>query len=322
MTRASANLFFVLTMLTPVPGMAQGYPSKPVHVIVPFAAGAGTDVFARVIGAKLADSLKQSFVVENRTGAGSTIGTAIVAHAPADGHTLLFNGISMAFNATLYTDLPYDTLKDFAPVTVVAMSPNVLTVTASGPFKSAADLIRFAKSSPGKLNYGSGGVGGSDHVCAEYFLSMTGTKALNVTYKGGAPALVDLAGGKLDFVIVSAFQMIMPLVKAGRVRTLAVSTASRMPLLPDVPTIAESGVPGFDYATWYAIWAPAGTPRPVLTELNAEIRQALQAADVRERLAALGAEPAWKSVDDATAFVKTEVAKWAPIIRTFNQPPK
>ena len=269
MTRASVNLFCVLMVLAPVLSTAQGYPSKPVHIIVPFAAGAGTDVFARLIGAKLSESLKQSVVVENRTGAGSTIGTATVARAAADGYTLLFNGISMAFNATLFTDLPYDTLKDFAPVSVVAMSPNVLTVPAGGPFKSAAELIQFAKANPGKLNFGSGGVGGSDHVCAEYFLSMIGAKALNVAYKGGAPALIDLAGGKLDFVIVSAFQMIMPLAKAGRVRTLAVSTASRMPLLPDVPTIAESGVPGFDYATWYAMWAPAGTPRLIIIELNA-----------------------------------------------------
>jgi len=300
---------------------AEPYPVRPVRVIVPQAPGGGIDFMARLFGARLSEALRQSFVVDNRTGAGSTIGTAIVARAAPDGHTLLFNSISMAFNATLFNDLPYDTLKDFAPVAVVANTPNVLVVAASGSFKSVQDVIRSARANPGKLNYGSGGIGGSDHVCMEYFLAVAGIKAVNVAYKGAAPALVDLAAGKIDLSFAPMASSVA-LVKAGRLRALGVSTAKRTPLAPDLPTMAESGLAGFDYATWYGVWAPARTPAPVLQRLSEEMRQALQLPELRERLAVQGAEPAWRAVDDTTAFVRAEVARWAPIIRTFGAQPK
>ena len=298
---------------------AKDYPNKPVRLIVPFAAGGGIDFMARLVGSKLSESLGQSFVVDNRTGAGSTIGTAIAAKAAADGHTLLVNSISLAFNATLYKDLPYDTIKDLAPVSPVATSPNVLTVHPSVPAKSVQELILLVKARPGKLNYGSGGVGGSDHVCTEYFLSVAGIKVVNVTYKGSVPALTDLAAGNLDLAL-APIAPTLPLVKAGKLRALGVTSAKRTPILPEAPTIAESGLPRFEYATWYGLWASAGTPRPIIMKLNDEVRKALLLPDVRERMAFQGAEPLWSPVEEYSAFVKAEIAKWAPIIKAFSLP--
>jgi tripartite-type tricarboxylate transporter receptor subunit TctC len=295
----------------PAAGTAGDFPSKPVRMIVPQAPGGGIDFMARLVG--------HSVVVDNRTGAGSTIGTNIVAKSTPDGYTLAVNSISMAFNVTLYNDLPYDTLRDLVSVSMLASSPNVMTVNPSTGAKSVQEVIRRARASPGKLNYGSGGVGGSDQVCTEYFLKAAGISIVNVSYKGSAPALIDLAAGALD-VAIAPIASSMALVKAGKLRALAVTTAQRSPLLPEIPTIAESGVPRFEYGTWYGVWAPSGTPRPVLTRLNEEIRKAVFSADVRERMASQGAEPAWRSVDDFNAFFRAEVARWAPIIRNFSQP--
>lgn len=296
---------------------AKDYPVRPVRLVVPQAPGGGIDFMARLIAAKLTDSLGQSVIVENRTGAGILIGTGIVVKSTADGHTLAVSSISMAFNVNLYKKLPYDTLKDLAPVGRIATSPNVLSVGLAGP-KSVQELIQLAKSRAGKLNYGSGGIGGSDHVCMEYFLSVAGIKAVNVSYKGSAPALIDLAAGAID-VSFAPIASTMPLAKAGRLRILAVSTTKRTPTLPDVPTVAESGLPRFDYTTWYGLWAPAGTPRPVLERINDELRKALASPELRERIAAQGAETAPMTVDEFTAFFRAEVAKWAPIVKPFAE---
>jgi len=320
-TRILVTVFCVAGALPAAPvcaaERAKSYPDRPVRLVVPQAPGGGIDFMARLIALRLTDSLGQPVIVDNRTGAGSTIGTAIVVKSAADGHTLAVGSISMAFNPTLYKDLPYDTLKDLAPVGRIAISPNVLSVNLSGP-KSVQELIQLAKSRPGKLNYGSGGIGGSDHVCMEYLLSVAGIKAVNISYKGSAPALVDLAAGALDMSF-APIASTMPLVKASKLRVLAVSTAKRTPTLPEVPTMAESGLPRFDYSTWYGLWGPAGTPRPVLARINDELRKALAASDIKERIVSQGAETAPMSVDEFTAFFRAEVAKWAPIIKPFAE---
>ena len=298
---------------------ASKFPAKTVRVIVPQAPGGGIDFMARQYASRLSESLGQQFIVDNRTGAGATIGTGIVAKATPDGYTLLVSSISTAFNATLYRNLPFDTVKDLAAVSLLATTPNVLVVHAAKGAKSVMELINLAKANPGKLNYGSGGVGGSDHVCTEYFLRTAGIKMVNVSYKGSAPALVELAGGALD-AAVPPLASAMPLLKGGRLRALGVTTAKRTPFLPDVPTIAEAGLPRFEYSTWYGMWSASGTPRPILAKLNTEIRKVHLVPEVRERLSFQGAEPAWSSVDDFSAFFKAEVARWAPIIKDFSLP--
>ena len=297
---------------------AEVFPAKPVRLVVPQAAGGGIDFMARLIGVKLSDSTGQSFVVDNRTGAGSTIGTNIVAKAAPDGYTLLANSISMAFNDTLYSKLPYDSIKDFSPVSLLAISANVLTVGPSSSAKTVQDLVQLAKSRPGKLNYGSGGIGGSDHVCSEYFQSVTGTKLVNVSYRGSAPALADLAAGMIEMAFAPIASG-MPLITSGKLRALGVSTTKRAPLLPTVPTLIEAGVPKFDYSTWYGIWATGGVLQPVVAKLNSEIGKALQAVDVRERMAALGAEASWSNAQQFSAFYQSEIKRWEPLLRTFAQ---
>lgn len=302
----------------PLADAAEVFPAKAVRLVVPQAAGGGIDFMARLMAVKLSDSTGQSFVVDNRTGAGSTIGTNIVAKAAPDGYTLLANSISMAFNDTLYKKLPFDSIKDFSPVSLIAISPNVLTVGPSSSAKTVQDLVQLAKSRPGKLNYGSGGIGGSDHVCSEYFQSVTGIKLVNVSYRGSAPALADLAAGMIEMAFAPIASG-MPLISSGKLRALGVSTVKRALLLPAVPTMAEAGLPKFDYSTWYGIWATGGVPRPIVGKLNAEIGKAVQATDVRERMAALGAEASWSNAEQFSAFYQSEIKRWEPILRTFAQ---
>jgi tripartite-type tricarboxylate transporter receptor subunit TctC len=319
--KATASAFF-LFLTVPVLHAAEtaaNYPTKTVRVIVPQAPGGGIDFMARQYSMKLSESLGQQFIVDNRTGAGSTIGTALVAKGTPDGYTLLVSSISTAFNASLYKNLPFDTVRDLAGVSLLARTPNVLVVNAAKGPKSVSELITLAKANAGKMNYGSGGVGGSDHVCTEYFLRTAGIKLTNVSYKGSAPALVELAAGATEMAF-PPLASAMPLVKGGRLRALGVSTAKRTPFLPDVPTVAEAGLPKFEYSTWYGMWAPTGTPRAVLTKVNAETRKASGLPDVRERLSFQGAEPASASVDEFSAFFKAEVARWAPIIKDFSVP--
>jgi tripartite-type tricarboxylate transporter receptor subunit TctC len=224
----------------------------------------------------------------------------------------------MAFNDTLYSKLPYDSIKDFSPVSLLAISANVLTVGPSSSAKTVQDLVQLAKSRPGKLNYGSGGIGGSDHVCSEYFQSVTGTKLVNVSYRGSAPALADLAAGMIEMAFAPIASG-MPLITSGKLRALGVSTTKRAPLLPTVPTLIEAGVPKFDYSTWYGIWATGGVPQPVVAKLNSEIGKALQAVDVRERMAALGAEASWSNAQQFSTFYQSEIKRWEPLLRTFAQ---
>ena len=308
---------FAATDVADAGEVATAYPIKTARVVVPQAPGGGIDFMARQYSQRLSESLGHQFVVDNRTGAGATIGTAIVAKATADGYTLLVSSISTAFNATLYRKLPYDTTNDLSGVSLLATSPNVLVVHAARGPKSVRELIEMAQASPGKLNYGSGGIGGSDHVCTEYFLRAAGVKVVNVTYKGSAPALVDLASATLDMAI-PPLASATPLLKSGRLRALGVTTLKRTSLLPEVPTIAEQGVASFEYSTWYGMWAPSGVPRTTTAKLNNELRKASLVPELRERLAIQGAEPAWLSVSDFNRFFIAEIERWAPIIRDFT----
>ncbi len=290
------------------------YPSKPVRIIVPFSAGGGVDILARRFGAKFAESLRQSFTIENRTGAGGTIGVHTAARAVPDGSVLVLTSNSLVFNATLYKDLPYDTLKDLAPISPVASSPNVLVVHPSLPVKSVREFVRFAKARPGALRYGSGGVGGSSHICAEYLFKEAGLKVGHVPYRGVPPSLTDLISGQIDLVM-APISTAPALLKAGRLRALGVTSSSRSAILPDVPTISESGITNFNYTTWYGLLAPAGTPAGVISRLNNETRRAAQAPDMREKLLVDGVEPQWSSAEAFAATIRSEITKWAPILR-------
>lgn len=297
--------------------VSDNYPSKPVRVIVPFSAGGGVDIVARTIAAKLADVFKQSFVIENRTGAGGTIGEAAAAQAAPDGHTLLLTSISLAFNPSTYPNLPYDTVRDLAAVTLAANGPNVLVVHPSLPVKSVQELIRFAKARPGKLSYGGGG--GASQISAEYFLRTAGVSMVLIPYKGVPPALVDLMAGHID-LSMATIAPVMPFVRVGRLRALGITTAKRTPIMPETPTIDESGLPGFEFSTWYGILATAGSPRAVITKLNAEVSKVVQMQDVRDRLAAEGLEPAWNTPEEFSDYIKAEIVKWRPIIKAGGAP--
>ena len=290
------------------------YPAKPVRIIVPFTASGGVDILARRFGAKFAESLKQSFTIENRTGAGGTIGVSAAARAVPDGSVLVLTSNSLVFNATLYKDLPYDTLKDLAPISLVANSPNVLVVHPSLPVKSMQEFVRFAKARPGTLHYGSGGVGGSSHICAEYLLKELGLKVVHVPYKGVPPSLTDVISGQIDLVM-APISIVPELLRAGRLRALGVTSTNRSAIMPEVPTISESGIANFNYTTWYGLLAPAGTPAGIISILNAETRRAAQAPDMRVKLLADGVEPQWSSAESFAATIKLEITKWAPVLR-------
>lgn len=295
---------------------AENYPVKAVRMIVPFSAGGGVDMVARAIGMKLTDTLKQSFVIDNRTGAGGSIGPGVVARAEPDGYTLLLTSISLAFNATLYPNLPYDTLNELTAITLVANSPNVMVVHPSMPVKTVKELIAFAKGRPGQLNYGTGGVGGSSHIAAEYFLRAAGLQIVHVPYKGVAPALTELLAGNIH-LSMAPIAPALPLTRTGRLRALGVSTATRTSLMPDIPTIAEAGLSGFDYSTWYGLLATGGTPKAVVTKLNEELKRVLQSNDLRDRMVPQGLEPTWMTPEQFSAYLKSEIVKWAPILKAI-----
>ena len=288
------------------------YPSKSVRMIVPFSPGGGVDFIARLIGSKLSDALKQSFVIDNRTGAGGTIGVAVAAKAPPDGYTLVLTSISLAFSPSLYQNLPYDTLTDLAPISLVANSPNVLVTHPSLPVKSVRELINFAKARPGKLSYGGGG--GASQISAQYFVRTAGISMVLVPYKGVPPALIDLIAGNIDLSMATIAPAV-PFIRTRKLRALGVTTPKRSAIVPDIPTIAESGLPGFEFSTWYGLLATGGTPRPIITTLNSEVSRMLQLREVRERMVLQGVEPAWNTPEEFGAYIKAEIAKWAPIIK-------
>jgi tripartite-type tricarboxylate transporter receptor subunit TctC len=292
----------------------QKFPSKPIRMIVPFSAGSQTDILARLIGQKMNESWGQQIVVDNRPSAGGTIAAGIVATAPADGHTLMLHSVGHAINASLYSKLPFDTMRDFAGVSQVASVPNVLVVAPSLGVKSAKDLIALAKQKPGTINFGSAGIGSGTHINAEQFKVAAGINVVHVPYKGTPEALTDTMTGRIQFFF-SPLVPATPFIKEGRLLALAVSTAQRSPVLPDVPTVAEAAVPGFEYDQWYGILAPRATPKAVLNQLSKEIARILDLPDVRKTFQTQGAVAKPSTPEQFDSFIRVEIDKLARVIK-------
>jgi len=301
--------------------LAHTYPVKPVRVVVPYTAGGSMDILSRLISQKMNEAFDQTLIIDNRTGAGGNIGTELVARAAPDGYTLLTAGIGiMAINPSLYSKLPYDPIKDFEAITLLAKMPNMLAVSPALPVKSVSELIALAKAKPGVLNYGSAGSGSNPHILAEYFKLRTNTDIQDIPYKGVPPALSDLIAGQLSMVFATV-PTVLPQAKAGRVRALAVTSAKRLALVPELPTIAEAGVPDYEATQWIGMLAPAGTPKDIVAQLNARIVKTLQRADVRERLGTEMVEPVGSTPDEFRAFMKAEIARWAPVVKASGMKP-
>jgi tripartite-type tricarboxylate transporter receptor subunit TctC len=294
------------------PAAAPDYPNHQVTFIVPFAPAGGTDVLARLLAEKLEQELGESFVVENRPGAGTVIATNFVAKSPPDGYTIMMDVSSLAIDVTLYKSLPYDPAQDLALVALIARVPFVLVVSPSLPVNSVEDLIKLAKERP--LSYGSGGIGAFHHLAAALFCSMTGIKMTHVPYRGTAPALNDLMGGYIQLMF-SDLGPALPLIDAGKIRPLAVTTKERFAALPDVPPLADAGVPGFDAAAWQGVIAPAKTPEPILTKLNSTLNAIMAMGDVRTRMKDFGMIPVGTgSLDDLHQFLQSEIGRWAKVV--------
>lgn len=291
---------------------AQTWPARPIRMIVPFATGGGTDIQARLFSAKLQPTLG-TVIVDNRPGGGGNIGAELVAKAPPDGYTVLFQSASLAVNQTLYRKLNYSAVRDLAPVLLVSSTPLVLVVHPSVPAKSVKDLIALAKANPDKLNYASTSSGSTSHLSAELFKTMTGTRITHVPYKGSGPAVTALMGGEID-MLFSPMPPTVPQVKAGRIRALAVTTLKRSPVMPDVPTMNDT-LKGFESDNWYGMFFPAGTPREIINRFHAEMSKVLKDADVRALMAKEGAEPLGSSPDEFGAYFKKEVEKYAKVIK-------
>ena len=294
---------------------AQTYPAKPVRIVNPFAPGGATDQIARLVAQRLTEVWGQSVVVENRPGARGAIGLEAVAKSPADGYTLaIATQTTQAANPALYSKLPYDPVKDFAPLTLAGSTPLALLVQPSLPATDVKSLVAYLKANPGKLTYASGGNGTSQHLTMELLKSMTGTFVVHIPYKGAGPAMVDFLGGQTNLMFYN-LPTAMPHVNAGKVRALAVSTAQRSPLAPELPTIAESGLAGFDLATWFAFYAPAATPKEVTAKIAADMQRVLAQPDVKERLLAGGVDVAGSTPEELARFQRAEMEKWAKIVK-------
>ena len=294
---------------------AQSYPARTVTLIVPSAAGGGTDTIARLIGDQLAKQLGQSFVVENRTGGGMLVGTAAAAKAAADGYTLLV-GLTgnMSVNPSLFANLPYDPLADFMPVGMLANYPFLVVVNNDLPAKSIKELVALLKSQPGKIDYASAGNGTGQHLAPELFKMMTGTEMGHVPYRGAQPAYQDVISGRVP-VFFDNMSTAMSLAKGGKVRALAVTSKKRSALMPQLPTVDEAGVPGYEYYTWFGLWAPKGTPRRIVERLHAELQKALADPTVQQRIADTAGEPSNMALAQVEPFVKAEIAKWAEVVK-------
>ncbi|PRD65371.1 Bug family tripartite tricarboxylate transporter substrate binding protein [Malikia granosa] len=302
-----------------LPAFAQSkYPSKPVTILVPFAAGGTTDILGRLIGRHLATRLGGSVIIDNKPGAGGGVGASMVAKAAGDGHTLLMGTIGThAINQYLYKKLAYDPFKDFAPVSLVAMVPNVLVVHPSQPFKTVKEMIAYAKANPGKLNYASAGNGTSIHLSGAMFEQMAQVDMVHVPYKGSAPAVADLLAGQTNCMFDN-LPSSMPHIKSGALRAIAVTSGQRFPALPHVPTIAESGLPGYDATSWFGLWAPASTPADLVARLNQEINKILSLPEVKQTMLDQGAEAAPDTPQQFAAFIQSEAAKWSKVVKAAN----
>ncbi|MEO6410009.1 MAG: tripartite tricarboxylate transporter substrate binding protein [Burkholderiaceae bacterium] len=293
---------------------AQAWPSKPISLIVPFPAGGTTDVLARALAEKLQTSLGQTVIVESKPGAGATLGADYVAKAKPDGYSLLVGAVHHTIATSVYKKLPYDFQKDLAPITIIALVPNVLVVNASTPAKNAAELVAMLKARPGAYNYGSNGNGTAQHLIGTQFQILTGTEMAHIPYKGSGPLVTDLLGGQ----VTMSFDTVTPVlqhIKADKLRALAVTTAKRSSALPDVPTLDESGLKGFDIGTWFGVLAPAATPKDVLARLNAEMVKVIQSPDFRKRMEEIGAEPVGNSAEQMAQQIKAETDKFAKLVK-------
>jgi tripartite-type tricarboxylate transporter receptor subunit TctC len=294
---------------------AQAYPAKPIRWISPWPAGGANDIFSRAIGQKIGESLGQQVLVDNRPGAAGTIGSDIAAKAPADGYTLVMGSSpTHAIAPALYPALPYDPLRDFSAVTLVGSVPNVLVLHPSVPAKTVKEFIAVAKARPGKLNFASTGNGTSQHLSAELFKFMAGLDMVHIPYKGTAPALTELVAGQVDLAFEN-MPALIPHIQAGRLRALAVTTTKRSAVMPELPTIAEAALPGYDASVWFGVFAPAGTPRPVVDRLHGEILKALQTQDLKSRMVAMGTDVSGMGPDDFSAYVRKEIPKWANLVK-------
>jgi len=297
----------------PSTGSGQVYPSRPVRVVVPFAPGGPNDIIVRLVAQKLADSWGQPFLVENRAGAGGNIGTDYVAKSAPDGYTLLSAGPGSLIINPLIGKVPYDTGRDFAPVTLMARAPNALVAHPSLPARSVKELIALARAHPGAINYGSGGSGSTPHLSAALFAAMAGVELTHVPYKGTAPATADLIGGQVQIAFLG-IPAVLPHLKSGRLKVLAVTGLHRSPELPDVPTVDESGVPGYEVSPWYGLLAPAGATRAIVGRLGAEATKIVRTAEMREKLAAQGAEAAGSTPEEYAAVIRADTATWTSVI--------
>jgi len=290
------------------------YPAKPIRLVVPFSSGSATDILARIVSTRLGESSSYQMIVENRPGAGGTLGAALVAKAAPDGYTVILVSVGHAINATLYPKLPYDTVKEFAPVTLVATVPNVLVVNSASKLGSVKDVVAAARAKPGTMNFDSAGSGSSTHLSGELFKTEAGIDIAHIPYKGTGEALTDVMAGRVDLMFAPTVSA-MPFVRQGKLRALAVTTPKRVASLPDIPTVAESGLPGYAFESWFGVLAPAGTPKEIVAALNGEIGKALASPAVRERLLVQGAEPRASTPQEFEQYIKAEIAKLAPVVR-------
>jgi tripartite-type tricarboxylate transporter receptor subunit TctC len=313
-SRRALTVGIALTAALPA-ARAQAYPTKPITIIVPFPPGGTTDILARILAQYMSTELGQSVVIDNRGGAGGNIGAQAAARAPADGYTLLMGTVGThAINASLYKKLPYDHIKDFVPLSRVAMVPNLLVANPSQPYKTVKELIAYAKANPGKVNYGSSGNGTSIHLSGELFKSLAKVDMTHIPYKGSAPAVSDLIGGQIA-IMFDNMPSALPHVKAGKLRAIALTSAKRSPELPDVPTVAEAGLPGYEATSWFGMFAPAGTPPAIVAKLNDIIVKALNDPDIRKRIVEQGGEPHPETPEQFAAFIKAETTKWGKVVK-------
>ena len=297
------------------PASTAGYPNRPIRLIVPLAPGGGTDTVGRLVAAKLGEGVGQQIVVDNRGGGGGVVGTDLVAKATPDGYTLLMGSITTnAVNPVLYKKLPYDHIRDFAAISMIGTVPNVLVVHASMPVKTVKEFLAHARANPGKVSYGSSGIGSATHLSMALISSMTGVSMLHVPCKGAGAAVADVLGGQLQ-ALCSSLAGLLPHIKSGRVRALGVTTSKRNPQLPDVPTLAESGVAGYEVTIWYGLFAPAKTPAAIIARLNTESVKALNSAELKDRLTLQGLDVGSSTADALTTFVKAETVKWAKVVK-------
>jgi len=307
---------FALLGLSALEAAAQDYPTKPIRLVVPFPPGGGNDTIARLMGQQLAPALGQQLLVDNRPGAGGTIGAEIAAKSPPDGYTLFLAGVaSHGINPNLRKQLPYDPVRDFSGVSLIASAPLLVVVHPSLPATSVKQLAALAKAKPGAINFASNGTGGSSHLAAELFMMMTGTAMVHIPYKGLSPALTDLLSGQVQLMFSSAVAM-LPQVKAGKLRAIAMTGAKRSPAIPDIPTVAEAGVAGYETGSWYGIVAPAKTPRPIIERLSREIAAATRSREISRRLVDEAVIPIGSTAEEFDAHIRRELARWAKVIAT------